>query len=171
MTRFHYLNDDEGFKREVLEGKRAEYRVALDLLLTGHSVRMAPGSVIDSAAGRAGELADEPDIILAGRLAVEVKSRTLDFTGPADYPFATAFCGRSSRWDKRTGDVFAIVLMSSSGGIAVVPGSTRDQWIREPCLDKKTNRPEISYACPKALLVSWQAFLELVAAHLGEPPA
>ncbi len=162
-----WLRDDAAFLENVRRGKAVEVQVAVDLLLEGLPVRLVQPRIVPADEQRAGQLHDEADLVV-GRELVEVKRRELAFTGAADYPFATAFVGRCSRWDDRDSDPIGTVLVSSSCGRVVVPRSSRPYWVVETRFDRITNRDETSYACPRDLLRSWS---QLVAAlRLGLEP-
>jgi hypothetical protein len=153
---------DAEHRARYVAGQRFEELVARELRLAEIEVELVNSEVVeDRDRIRAGELADVPDLLVGGRDLLEVKSRDLAFTSPADYPYATAFVGRRARWDRRTAKVAAVVLVSMrTEAMVVVPLSTRPLWVVEKAYDSVTRREETSYAAPREALRPWEALVE-----------
>lgn len=159
--------NDETFLAYLEQGLAEEARLALAFLGAGLAAQwVRPGYVADRDRVKRGELADEPDLLVIVRHRVEVKFRELSFTGPADYPYSTAFVGRRSRWDGRSNLPLAVVLVSRpTGAVVVVPGSSRSSWVVETAPDRVTRRVETSYACPRELLEPLDSLVEWPRRH------
>lgn len=133
--------------------------MAVDLLGRGHSVKVGPLLLRDQSDDK-DEFADQADIIV-NDVVLEVKSRSLSFTSPEDYPYPTAFVCAVKRWDKRSLSVkplpFATVLVSEKTGVfLVVPTSTSGNWTSEDIFDRKRRYPTDTYVVAKELLQPWE---------------
>ena len=125
---------DEDFQRRLADGRRFENYVAE--VLNGRGVSaVVPGEEL----GSKDEYARLDTDIVVGSRVIEVKSRaeTCVFTGPDDFPFGDIFLDTESGWNKkeRKPDYY-VVVSQQTGGILVVPGSTRDQWSCRSVWDK-----------------------------------
>lgn len=160
MTRSY---DAAGFRHELERGQKTEDLVADDLEAIGFAVKRGLVEYLtEREAVIAGSLTNEPDVVVAGR-RIEIKGRDLEFSCREDYPFATAFVGRKSRWDRRSDDVLAVVLASTITGARVVAYvADRDKWVVEECYDRITRRDETSYACPRDWLGTWPGLIRVL---------
>lgn len=105
-------------------------RVAAVIRAAGLPVTVPPTRVRPSRDVRR-EYADGCDLLVV-RWRLEVKSRNLDFTGPGDYPFPTAFVNAAGTWDRQPKPAAVILVSRITLGLAVVPPSTIEQWKRRP---------------------------------------
>jgi hypothetical protein len=153
----------DGFRREYERGKAIEALIAAELEAEGFDVgRGLVEWLTEREAVIAGSLTNEPDLLVAGR-RLEVKGRELRFSSREDYPFPTAFVGRQSRWDRRSDDVLAVVLVSTLTGARVVAYvADRERWVVEECFDRITHRDELSYACPRDWLGTWPGLVRVL---------
>jgi hypothetical protein len=88
-------------------------------------------------AGDPSRFHDEHDLEVAGKI-VEVKSRSVDFTGAHDFPYPTAFVYRTGGWENKRRKPAAIVLVSQNrGGFAVVRVSDFPHWQRRQVFDRE----------------------------------
>jgi hypothetical protein len=155
-------------------GHRAELTVAARLLPLGLWIKVDPLEV-NPAAWRETTLPGDPlvqylnqaDIAIEGGHCLEVKGRRLRFTSPADYPYPTAYVGKTRRWEARKHLPCSVVLVSEITGEAiVVPVCTRTSWIREtPKADRLQGYVTESFAAPRSALRGWETLL----LHLSKP--
>jgi len=125
---------EHDFDRSLEIGLDGERRVGLDLFELGYWV------IWPNPPHRAKDpetfAREKPDLIVlvGGRgIGLEIKHVKTDFSGPDDFPYKTAFVGKLSRWDKRSDDPWAVVILSRGpkGGRLVIPVATRGTWVVE----------------------------------------
>jgi hypothetical protein len=87
-----WFEKDELFREQLERGHGYATFVADYLRAAGLTVTVTPMAWRPTVEARH-EFADEYDLVVGRtrRKIVDVKSRNLDFTGPADYPYGTAF--------------------------------------------------------------------------------
>jgi hypothetical protein len=124
------LASDADFLAALEESHPYVRRVAAVLRSSGLAVTVPPTRVRPNIDVRH-DYADGCDLLVE-RWRIEVKSRNLDFTGPGDYPFTTAFVNAASTWDRQPKPAAVILVSRLTLGLAVVPLSTIDQWTRRP---------------------------------------
>jgi hypothetical protein len=150
-----WFENDELF-RELLEtGHAFAVKVAEALLSEGLAVTVTPMEWRETIEDRH-EFADECDLVVgrSRQQVVDVKSRKLRFSGPADFPYRTAFVDTVSGWNAKTRKPIAIVLVSQRipGGMAVIPRSTEPQWTQEIKYDRTREIEDRYYMIEKSLL-------------------
>lgn len=161
-----YAND-ELFSRELATGHRFAQRVTDELTACGLFALTTPMRWRNSVTDRA-EFAGEVDIMVGRtrRLAVEVKSRRLLFTGPDDYPHPTAFVYGCGGWDRKPRKPTAIVLISQiTDGMAVVGAATRHAWSKELHYDHERQIQAQFYMIARTLLRPFADLTAFLAEH------
>jgi hypothetical protein len=131
MRKMDWFADDDKFVSRLKTGHQYAEYAAERLTQRGLHVEITPLEIREDIEARH-RFADEFDLRVGeGLHIVDVKSRTLKFSGPGDYPYATAFVDTVSSWERKTHKPCAIVLVSQpTGGLAVIRASTRPQWTR-----------------------------------------
>lgn len=159
-----WAENDALFLDELRRGYEWQRYVAAKFAASGVLVTLAPLTVRDHISDAEQWTTDDSDLLCAGR-HVEVKSRRLSFTGPADYPYPTAMVDTVTGWDAKRYPPVAVVLVSQqTRGLAVVPASSRGSWEIIERRDRVRGITVRSYACPRARL---RTFGELVDWLLG----
>jgi hypothetical protein len=112
--------------------------------------RTADGDGFDSALG------DLLVLTQTGPVGIEVKGRSIDFSGPHDFPFDLAVVGGIRRWAARADDPSFVVLASngSLAGRLVVPVRTKSRW------ERVTWTPEPCWGAPRSCWKSWGWLVE-----------
>jgi len=110
--------------------------------------------------------ADEVDlrVLLTPRaVPLEVKSRRLAFTGPDDYPFATAFVDTVSGWNAKQAKPPFVILVSrkTPGGlVAVATENWEHDWVARRSGDGVRGFSDMRYEVARELLLPWSAVVE-----------
>jgi len=157
-----WFTNDELFRRELEEGYERAEEVAAALRDRGFRVDVTPLEWRRTIEDRH-EFRDEFDLKVGTRrpCRIDVKSRRLEFSGPADYPYRTALVDTVPGWESKARKPVAIVLVSQfSGGLAVVRASTRSKWTVRSRFDTVRQIKDDFYEVDRRLLAS---FNELVA--------
>jgi len=101
-------------------------------------------------------------------LAIEVKSRGLQFTGPTDFPYPTVFVDTVSGWDARRPPPSAVVIVSQqTGAMIVVRGARRGAWRKILTFDRQRRIHDTWYAAPRHTLQAFEEFLDELVGFLG----
>jgi hypothetical protein len=139
--------------------KWADY-VAQQITDGGKYAHATPTMVAESEEQVAIFTALEKDILLDKGRTLEVKSRSIYFTGVDDYPFETVFVDTVEGWEAKLSHPVAVAVVSQkSGGIVVVPVSTASLWSVRRVFDSKRGFEVTVLECPKGLLRSFEEFL------------
>ena len=149
--------EEQRFRVAVALSWAAVWAVARHIhALGGRELRIAPYVIRPAFAEREG-FGDAGDILVRriGRDAwarVEVKGRTLEFTGPDDFPFQTIFVERLNRLEKHDPAAAYFVCNRALTNAAVIYGSTRAHWIGPvPFFDSARGHQANAYECPAEL--------------------
>src|SRR5947208_9154249 len=145
------------FVERLKHGLGVERQVGFDLFELGYWVAWGnpPTKALDPAAYEAAR----PDLIVSlssGPIGLEVKGRTVDFSGPQDFPYPLALVESIRRWDTRT-DHPAFVLLVSEGpkaGRLVIPSRTRHRWIQSMANN------EMCWGASPSCWRTWESLLE-----------
>jgi hypothetical protein len=129
-----WFTNDELFAEQLKTGHDHAVRVAERLRAEGLSVAITPMEMRVDINDRH-RFIDEHDLTVGVTrpCRVDVKSRTLHFTGVEDYPYPTAFVDTVGGWEAKVNKPMAIVLISQPTGAMLVV-SVRDAplgWTRE----------------------------------------
>lgn len=154
-----HLNDD-AFRHELEAAHPYVQQVADRLQTHGLDVTVTPYAIRRTIADRH-NWADEYDLDVQG-WAVEVKSSPTVWTDePGSHPYRRPLVYACAAWDAHTTPRAAVVLVSRpTGGMLVVPASTRPAWGRRNVWDSVRQITYHAYDCPRELL---RRFCELVA--------
>ena len=154
-----WLENDELFKKQLAIGHANAEHVAGVMRGAGVHVEVTPYRVRDRVENRH-HWNDEFDL-LANSRRIEVKSRSLDFTGPRDYPKDTAFVYSLRGWRAKTHRPAAIVLVSQARrGLAVIPASTERRWIARRVKDRERRIEYTVLEVRRELLVPIDALID-----------
>lgn len=161
--------DDDLFERELIEGHKWATVVHERFLSLGLPSVITPYSMRQDVKDR-GQWSDELDLHV-GQYPVEVKSRRLKFTDPSSYPYGTAFVDTVVGWDRKPVKPLAVVLVSqSTSAMVVVSAKTEPLWRTQTAFDRVRGMEENSYACPKKLLLPFEALVEWLRERLDGAP-
>lgn len=153
-----WADDEQGFLAELSRGRKAEMTIAVDLLARGFGVKVGGLFLREE---KSDDFSEQADITLDTGIVLEVKSRSIKFSTPQDYPYKTAFVCAVKRWDKRRLRPHATLLMSEkTGAVLVVPTSTEKHWTQETIFDRHRGHPETCYSVAKSHLKTWEWYLE-----------
>ena len=136
-----WFENDDLFREQLRAGHEYATFVADHLRAAGLTIAVTPMEWRATVEARH-EFADEFDLVVGHtrRKIVDVKSRKIDFTGPGDYPYPTAFVDTVSGWEAKVHRPAAIVLVSQqTNAMAVIPVSTKEQWTRKRRHDNVRN--------------------------------
>jgi hypothetical protein len=115
----------------------------------GYDIEIPATKEAPTAADHA-EYVDKGDVFAtkAGRrLRFEVKTLSVTFTGPKDWPYPEVFVARVEQVDRAIDDVCAWISLSNDFGAAVrVEPTTRAKWYRTTRINKNTGNEETYYA-------------------------
>jgi hypothetical protein len=157
-----WFDNDALFFEELREGHRAAELVADALRERDLHVVVTPLEVRDRVEDRH-DFADEHDLLVGARrpCRIDVKSRNLKFAGPNDYPYATAFVDTVAGWRQKTHKPVAIVLVSKlTGGMAVIPRSSEEDWRSQPRFDRRRQIEDDFFLVDKRELTAFDALVE-----------
>lgn len=140
--------DDQEFLAQWNRSHGAVFDVAMWLRAEfGMNVRVTVPELRPDASVRHA-YADSGDIECIKR--IEVKHRTITFTGRADYPFPTVFVAEKytlDRMDLRTVEAF-VILSADKAHAAIVSARTRKFWVAESRADGRDGKQRTFIACP-----------------------
>lgn len=151
-------NQDEGhFQRRIGTGREREAYVAYRLIAEGLEVSVPALRVRPRYEDRA-DYRDSRDMICAGQ-ELEIKSTRFAFTSKRDFPFDPCFVDTEEKIEAK-GPPFAFLIVSQkTGAIMVVPGKTRDRWVKMSGRDNDRGCPVRWLGCELSLV---REFSELV---------
>jgi len=124
------------FLQHLEESQGAVWRVASWLNGRGHTTTLSPSSSAPTH-GEWKKHADVGDLFI--HLRVEVKHLSAKFSCREDWPFRSNFivCAKHA-WDRAEPKPYAFIFLSSdSKSLAVVMGSSSDQWRVEERTDSR----------------------------------
>ena len=106
-----------------------------------------------------GQYADDGDIIVGGRMKVEVKERrNVNFTSPSDYPWPTIIVDVTHR---PLSDFYVITTLGAKHAL-VIPGSCSSTWSRKTLWDRVKGRHREFWLCPREQALAWQDGLNVM---------
>jgi hypothetical protein len=114
---------------------------------------------------------EDDDLVVEGTYVVSVKSRTMTFTGPHDYPFKTAWLDTLDGWKmKKVKPRFVVLICQETRGIAVASfhGYAEKRYLAEMGSDPKRglyNLPMV--AIGREHLVTFERMAEWLSQHQG----
>ena len=159
----NWMENDELFKGELKEGYDYQMLVAIEFLMRNFPVYVPALSIRKTVDDRDQYVNDVDIWVQVGDSweGIEVKSRRLAFAGPWDFPFQTAMVDTKGGWEAKSKEPIAIVMISKqTKGMAVVPASTKPDWIAKECYDKTRKIDVLNYEVDKELMVTFDAFCE-----------
>lgn len=152
-----WAENDELFFRQLEIGHSAAKIVSLRLSEYGLTAEAGP-LVKRESLQDAARFQGEYDLRVNG-LPVDVKSRSLRFRGPEDYPFETAIVDTADGWQAKPHKPSAVILFSQPlGGMAVVPVSSQDSWVHTERFDSVRRINVSLYEIHKSRLASVEQF-------------
>lgn len=103
---------------------------------------------------------NEKDILLDQGRTLEVKSRSVSFTGIHDYPYGTVFVDTVEGWlQKRSYPVAVAVVSQVTGGVVMIPVKTQPLWGERTVFDGKRGFEITVFECERNLLRSFEEFV------------
>jgi len=173
-----WLSNDALFFRELSRGRRAELLVGTHLLSGGLAVYV-PELHMSPRQSRLDMIRDQEacrgsvDLYVSHLhsnvwLPLEAKSRRLEFSTPANYPFETALVDTVSGWKEKAPKPVAVILLSQqTSQCLVVPVSTEALWHIERHHDPIRHIEDSFFTCPKHLLRTFDDFVSWAHTRLG----
>jgi hypothetical protein len=165
-----WLDNDALFFAQVGIGHRHALHVGTMILAEGLPVQVTKPTLRESVADRAQYL-DELDVLVGSRspVTLEIKSRNLRFTSPADYPFNTAFVDTVSGWNAKPAKPAAVVLVSqiTLAALVISVKHTRDSWTTRRGHDGVRNIDDTWYMVPKSGLAPFTTLLKWLKATVS----
>lgn len=171
-----WLENDELFREQYALGAQHSARVARELLAAGVWVEEPEQRLRENVRDRK-KYSDDGDLLIkrvcpstntpwGEPLIVEVKSRNLQFTSPADYRYPTVFVNTTHAWDgrERKGKAPVAVLITSqkTGATLAIPAKSKPSWETVTKEDRMRKMELTWYACPKSQLISFEGFVDWV---------
>lgn len=147
-----WSDNDELFFGQLVKGHMYEYIPAVYFACAGLTVRVGGLSVRGDIAW-AWAWSDQTDMLVQG-VPVEVKSRSVRFTSPTDYPYPSAFIDTVSGYDAKPVKPVAYVLVSQVTGAMLCTPSDRvySHWGVELARDSVRGIRDRFYTCPRGYL-------------------
>jgi hypothetical protein len=143
---------EEQFRSDLARGLEVERKVGFDLFEAGCLVAWGnpPAKALDSEAFEP----SRPDLVVllpSGPIGLEIKGRSVDFSGPADFPYRLALVGRVQHWEIRQDSPSFVVIVSQGAmaGRIVIPCRTKRRWQRV------IRRGEASWGAPRSCWQTW----------------
>ena len=160
------LEPDALFIKELRDGHQWQLWVALQLLKAGLAVEV-PELQIRPSQDEINGFTDVGDVIVhlpGRRVVLEVKSRSIVFTGVQDYPYPTAFVDRVNTWQRKQCHRPAEVLLVSqqTGAIIGISAKTEDRWMVENRHDNVREYDRAYYMASKGLLYGFAEIVDLL---------
>jgi len=130
-----WAQNDELFKKELIEGQLWQNHVGNFFQLCGLAVMIPPLKIRESIAD-AEQWSDSKDLIVEGRV-IEVKARNERFTTPASFPYDTVFIDTVSGYQAKKQKPTAYVNISrKTGAMIAIPSGKPDAWKIEKKFDR-----------------------------------
>jgi hypothetical protein len=152
-----WFSNDELFRRELEEGHARAEEVAARFRDSGLQVEVTPLEWRHTIEERH-RFRDEFDLNVGTRkpCRIDVKSRRLGFTSPADYPYRTALVDTVFGWEAKARKPASIVVVSQlTGGLAIVRSSTSAQWVIRRRFDGVRRIEDDFYEVERELLATF----------------
>lgn len=159
-----WFDNDELFFSEARKGQKWQDYVARRLdSEVGIKAASDPLSLRRSIEDR-GDYADQRDVTVespAGRFIIEVKSRSLRFTGRTDFPFVDTIVETVGSYNGRsfTPD-FWVMVSQHTGGMFVLSHKTREFWTVKDTFDTVRKINDKTFYCPIRKAMSYEVFVE-----------
>jgi hypothetical protein len=156
-----WFDNDQLFFAQATIGHQFAERVAERLRRSGCEATANPLQFRDKVSER-WRFRTEQDVLVAAprKAVVEVKSRDLSFTGPEDYPYATAIVDTVGGWEVKEPPPNAVVLVSQrTGGMAVVRTSTSSTWTTVRRRDHIRQIDDLFYEVERKSLTTFDEFV------------
>ena len=165
-----WMENDELFASELTKGHSWQLYVAMRLLKEGITVqasRLQLWRTKDGGVGRPPiEDFTKTDVdLLLGRdhpIPTEVKSRSLSFTSPEDFPYSTFIVGTVASWadTEIPPEVVFYVSQPTQAILALNVSRTRDTWTVAPNEDRNRGISSQCYFCEKKHLRTFDIVVE-----------
>ena len=152
------------FKSALAGGQNAE-RKWVDLLrAAGRSVAHGKKLVIKKHCKKEGHV-ETPDAVAL--LSIEIKERTLSFTGPEDFPFDTVFVDDCRGLGREALNHFAYVYVSKPTGqfVWLTPLDRDQTWTETVTFDRGRGHAVPVLVAPKSHLRPAESLIELLYPH------
>jgi hypothetical protein len=142
----------EQFLQRLAASSRAVFAVAQMQHARGRTVEI-PKIRFAPTAAEADDYVDGGDLMIVARFRIEVKHRSINFTGADDWPHPNVFVSNAAAVERGDNDVLYYVTVSSDcRNIAVISRKTRPHWHIVEKVASNTGNRERFYACPLDLV-------------------
>jgi len=175
MTTIPWMENDDLFADELTKGHSWQLYVALRLLKEGIVVQASRLELWRTENGEVGrppiEDFTKTDVdLLLGRdspVPTEVKSRSLRFTSPEDFPYSTFIVGTVASWadTEIPPEIVLYVSQPTQVILALNVASSRETWTIAPSEDTKRGITSQCYFCEKRHLRTFDRLVEWLHAH------
>ena len=152
-----WINETERFREELTKGYNWQKFVLLFLDLHGIKTEM-PELEFRESIEKIPTFLNSKDMIANGQ-RIEVKSRTISFTSPNNFPYSTVLLDPPKKSDARK-DVFAYIIVSRSTGAMIwLPMSSKEQWKVERKFDSVRKFWDDFYSVDKKLFKTMDSLI------------
>ena len=159
-----WLANDALFFEEARKGQKWQDYVAKKLSAEEGIIATSDSLTLRDNVKDRHDYANQKDIVVeapAGRFVIEVKSRSLKFTGRANFPFSDtivetvgSFKGRNFTPD------FWVMVSQLTGGMFVLSYKTKEFWTVKDTFDTVRKITDATYYCPTRKAMSYELFVE-----------
>ena len=155
----HWIENEQLFKKELIQGFKWQLHVAKYLAKEGFEVDV-PALRIRESVQDIPEFADEPDILWEKKV-FEVKSRKIRFNTPDEFPFQGIFVDTVKGWKekKRKPDGY-ICVSTLTGSMICLSGKTHWRWNELRKHDGTRNISDWFYEADRRLWVPIEKMVE-----------
>jgi len=150
-----WAQDDAKFKSFLQDGRNMVAYVTFELISRGVGVAVPPSRVRPDGCSfeQMEEFSDDGDlkVYYEERDAwprVEVKGRSVEFTGLHDFPFDTVLVDTVRNINKKGPPAAYITVSQVTGAMIVISQRSRDAWREKERVDKKRNISDRFYEVP-----------------------
>jgi hypothetical protein len=159
-----WIENDELFKKELLEGYRWQQYVA-DYFGANGFEAVLPELAFRNNISEIKTFANRPDLLLSGRY-FEVKSRRLPFTCPQDFPYRNILVDTVSSWEVKDPKPRGYICVSTiTGKIICLSDKTYSKWTTREQYDRVRCITDTFYLADRALWVPVTRMVDSIRKH------
>jgi len=142
------------FEQELKKGHKYQEYVAQQLSNAGLDIVCSDIKPVEYTRNKSYNYPEDKDIVVGGDFVIEVKSRSLIFTEPDNFPFDTAIVDTVRGWDQKDPEPKAVVIISqwTWKAVCINVESSKHLWTTEHIHDSVRGIVDNTYLCPKECL-------------------
>ncbi len=152
-TTVPWMENDELFASELTKGHSWQLYVAMRLLKEGLVVQASRFEFRNTRDDIEGFTRTDVDLVIGRKhpIPAEVKSRSLEFTSPEDFPYRTFIVGTVGSWadTEIPPEIVIYVSQPTQAILALNVARTRDTWTVAPTEDRIRGITDQCYFCEK----------------------